>query len=318
ELATNTETQTGTDTSKAVTPASLTSRTATDARAGIVELATNTETQTGTDATKAVTPASLASLTANDTRSGLVELATNTETQTGTDSTRAVTPASLASRTATDARAGIVELADNAETQAGTDSTRAVTPASLASASALFVPPGAVMQFAMTNAPSGWLAANGQTIGNASSGSNFSSAIYSDLFAVLWTNWSNTLLPILTSTGVTSSRGTSASADFAANKRLPLPDLRGYFIRGSGTNSDNTASGTFGTKQADALKSHSHGYSKTTPNGDGSLGLVSSSTISNTENGVTVTDNTATGDASTGASSETRPKNIALLYCIKI
>lgn len=98
---------------------------------GIVELATNTETQAGTDATRAVTPASLQSKVATDIARGLVELATNTETQAGTDAARAVTPGSLQSKVATDTAKGIVELATNAETQAGTDATRAVTPAGL-------------------------------------------------------------------------------------------------------------------------------------------------------------------------------------------
>lgn len=48
---------------------------------GIVELATNTETQTGADAVRAVTPAGLASVTATETRAGLVEKATAAEAQ---------------------------------------------------------------------------------------------------------------------------------------------------------------------------------------------------------------------------------------------
>lgn len=101
---------------------------ATATASGAVELATNAETQAGTDATRAVTPAGLASLTATTTRDGIVELATNAEVQAGTDTTRAVTPAALASLTATATRAGLVELATVAETLAGTDTTRAVTP----------------------------------------------------------------------------------------------------------------------------------------------------------------------------------------------
>ena len=95
---------------------------------GVVELATNAETQAGTDTERAVTPASLASLTASSTRAGLVELATDAETQTGTDATRAVTPASLAARTATTSRAGVIEIATQGETNDGTDTDRAVTP----------------------------------------------------------------------------------------------------------------------------------------------------------------------------------------------
>jgi hypothetical protein len=62
---------------------------------GFVELATDSETITGTDANRAVTPLSLASLTSTDARRGLVELATTGEATTGTDTARAVTPAGL-------------------------------------------------------------------------------------------------------------------------------------------------------------------------------------------------------------------------------
>jgi microcystin-dependent protein len=285
ELADNTETQTGTATNLAVTPASLASRTATDTRAGIVELADNTETQTGIDTARAVTPASLASRIATTSRAGIVELADNTETQAGTDTTRAVTPASLASRTATDARAGIVELATNAETQTGTAADRAVTPASLASAAALFVPPGAVLPFAMNVVPSGWLAANGAAV---------SRTTYASLFAAIGTLY-----------GVGNGSTTFA-----------LPDLRGYFVRGSGTNADGTAAGTFGAKQADAFQGHRHEAEQTStfagPTGtaQGSDAQANSQTT-----GDPVTD-TVNGTPRTA--SETRPKNIALLYCIKI
>lgn len=63
---------------------------------GMVELATNAETQTGTDATRSVTPASLSARTATTDRTGVVELATNAETVTGTDFVRATTPAGVA------------------------------------------------------------------------------------------------------------------------------------------------------------------------------------------------------------------------------
>jgi hypothetical protein len=99
--------------------------------AGKVELATNAETQTGTDSERAVTPAGLTARTSTDTRTGIVELATSAETQAGTDTERAVTPAGLASRTATATRTGLIELATQAETNTGTDTERAVTPQTL-------------------------------------------------------------------------------------------------------------------------------------------------------------------------------------------
>lgn len=106
--------------------------TASDTKAGLVELATDAETQAGTDDTRAVTPKSLASRTATATRAGIVELATDAETQAGTDDTRAVTPKSLDARTATTTRAGLVELATDDEARVGVDTTRAVTPRGVA------------------------------------------------------------------------------------------------------------------------------------------------------------------------------------------
>lgn len=74
----------------------------------------------------------------------------------------------------------------------------------------------------------GWLVCNGGTIGNASSnGTARANADTSDLYTLLWDNYSNTLLPIFTSAGAPTTRGGSAAADFAANKALSLPDMRG-------------------------------------------------------------------------------------------
>jgi hypothetical protein len=79
-----------------VTPETLALRTATDTRTGIVELATDAETQTGTDTARAITPANLTARTATETRTGIAELATQAETNTGSDDARIVTPLKLA------------------------------------------------------------------------------------------------------------------------------------------------------------------------------------------------------------------------------
>lgn len=155
ELATDTETITGTDSARAVTPFGLSALTAADTRRGLVELATNAEVATGTDTTRAVTPAGLTSLVASDTAKGIVELATNAETATGTDAVRAVTPAALAALIATDVIRGLVELATNAETATGTDATRAVTPAALASLIATSSAKGIVQLATTTEATTG-------------------------------------------------------------------------------------------------------------------------------------------------------------------
>lgn len=69
---------------------------ATDTVAGIVELATNAEAQTGTDNSRAVTPAAMASVTATETRAGLLEIATDAEARAFT-ANKAIDGAKLAS-----------------------------------------------------------------------------------------------------------------------------------------------------------------------------------------------------------------------------
>lgn len=64
---------------------------------GKIEIATDAEVQTGTDTTRAVTPAGMQACTATATRAGVVELATTAEADTGTDSARATTPEGVAS-----------------------------------------------------------------------------------------------------------------------------------------------------------------------------------------------------------------------------
>ncbi len=139
ELATDAETQAGTDTERAVTPASLSSRKATTGRTGLVRRATEAQADTGTNTSRYMTPAlvkrridAIPQYTppdASTTERGIVELATGTETQAGTDTERAVTPASLSSRTATTGRTGLVERATEAEADTGTDTSRYMTPA---------------------------------------------------------------------------------------------------------------------------------------------------------------------------------------------
>jgi hypothetical protein len=120
---------------------------------GIVELATNAETQAGTDAVRAVTPAGLASRVASTTAQGLVELADNTETQTGSDATRAVTPAGLSSRTATESRSGVIAIATQGGVTVGTDDAAAITPLKLATRlqSVVQLPYGFISGFALSN-----------------------------------------------------------------------------------------------------------------------------------------------------------------------
>jgi len=183
----------------------------------------------------------------------------------------------------------------------------AVTASKLASGAA--IPAGAVMPFAMNSAPTGWLVANGDAVPNGSGTVQGVTADFSTLYAALSTSF--------------GAAGT-------------LPDLRGYFVRGSGTNSDGTAAGTFGQKQADGLKSHTHSgiTGNDSPDhthsyvdrGSGSISLaLSSGVAASTAAGTFSTGGASarhkhsftTSSQSPSGATETRPANIAMLYCIK-
>ena len=147
----------------------------------------------------------------------------------------------------------------------------------------MLVPAGAVMAFAMNGAPTGWLAADG---------SNVSRTTYSSLFSAI---------------GTTYGSGDGATT-------FALPDLRGYFVRGSGTNSDGTAAGTFAAKQADEVGPHAHLNSVF----QGELGLGSGGWRYDGYQDGGDREFKANYSTPNNTGTETRPKNIAMLYCIKI
>lgn len=90
--------------------------------------------------------------------------------------------------------------------------------------------PGMLMDYAGTAAPTGWVFANGMTIGDASSGANGrSNADCQALFLLLWASAPNDVL------AVSGGRGASAAADWAAHKTIQLPDLRGRVAVGRDT-----------------------------------------------------------------------------------
>ena len=77
-------------------------RTASEMVDGIIEIATQAETDAGTDDSKAVTPAKLSAYPsfnqATESTAGIAELATQAETDAGTDDLRIVTPLKLHSK----------------------------------------------------------------------------------------------------------------------------------------------------------------------------------------------------------------------------
>ena len=68
---------------------------ATENKRGTMEIATQQETDEGTDDTKAITPAKLAGRTATEDRTGVIAIATDQEVLDGQDDSKAITPAKL-------------------------------------------------------------------------------------------------------------------------------------------------------------------------------------------------------------------------------
>ena len=84
------------------------------------------------------------------------------------------------------------------------------------------MPTGVVQDYVGTTAPTGFVLADGRTIGSASSGAtNRANADTQNLFLLLWNSMADAQAP------VSGGRGASAAADWAANKTITLPDARG-------------------------------------------------------------------------------------------
>lgn len=211
---------------------------------------------------------------------------------------------------------GDLGAATTATTQAlGDNSTKVATTAFVLQNS---TPVGSIAHFPFTAAPAGWLKANGFTIGSAASGGTLrANADTLNLYTALWNNVGQTELPIQTSAGGASTRGASAAADFAANKRLPVPDLRAEFIRGLDDGRGIDSVRALVGAQAASIGPHEHytraGYygSISDHYGGSSAGYgTNDSTLPVDTSGTTAT----TGP---GIGTETRPRNVALLACIK-
>ena len=140
------------------------------------------------------------------------------------------------------------------------------------------MPAGSVIHVAMSTAPNGYLKADGSAI---------SRTTYDKLFAAIGTRFG-------------SGNGSTT---------FNLPDLRGEFIR-CWDDSKGTDSGrTLGSSQADDFKSHNHGLGFA-----GNPDLFSSS--QNAAYRAAPNGNAGAFNWSQGGT-ETRPRNIALLACIK-
>ncbi len=155
------------------------------------------------------------------------------------------------------------------------------------------VPVGAVFWFAADTAPSGYLKANGASV---------SRTTYAALFAVI---------------GTTFGVGDGSTT-------FGLPDLRGEFVRGWDDGRGVDSGRVFGSAQGDANKAHNHsvtGGAHTHEVYEDSLGGTGDALTLSTGHNTAATVQSDTGThaytVSSEGESEARPRNVALLACIK-
>lgn len=142
------------------------------------------------------------------------------------------------------------------------------------------LPAGAICYFAMGSAPQGYLKANGATVSRTN---------YAELFAAI---------------------GTAYGAGDGVNT-FQLPDLRGEFLRGWDDGRGIDSGRVMGSWQADELKSHTHNawsFNDSTGTDNQTIGYFDGNGGGRVRSKVATT---ATG------STETRPRNRAMLACIK-
>ena len=140
-------------------------------------------------------------------------------------------------------------------------------------------PVGQIIYVALSSAPTGYLKANGAAV---------SRTTYAALFAAI---------------GTTFGVGDGSTT-------FNVPDLRGEFIRGWDDSRGVDSSRTLGSAQADDFKSHVHTLNYEVPFRNGDTDRGGGSSLFSLDDAVTPT-TLATGGT------ETRPRNVALLACIK-
>lgn len=143
------------------------------------------------------------------------------------------------------------------------------------------VPAGAVMHFARQTAPAGWLKADGAAV---------SRTTYAALFSAI---------------GTTFGTGDGSTT-------FNLPDLRAEFIRGLDDGRGIDTGRALGSAQEQQIQSHTHTQTRFVQTA--SIGQ----TVAGANNAGAATANYATLNTGATGGTETRPRNVALLACIKI
>ena len=147
---------------------------------------------------------------------------------------------------------------------------------------------GLIAGFAMTTVPTGWLECNGASLSTSS---------YSKLFALLGYTWGG------------------------SGGNFNIPDLRGEFVRGFDNSRGADPGRSFATYQGYAMEGHAHhmqsyaGYHGVGGHNPRNEGYGQSGPFGNSVKSRTLTNQP--GYPGANWASETRPRNVAVMYCIK-
>jgi len=164
---------------------------------------------------------------------------------------------------------------------------------------------GMIASFAMSSAPTGWLVCNG---------AEYAIADYGDLHTAIGTTWG----------ALTNGSGGAGSTHFR------VPDLRGAFLRGTGSHASSTmANGSafsgpsVGSFENDQAQGHYHqirGYNNVSgdlsgTSANGSMRIGVGTTSDSSQNIQEMKTDGTNGTPRSG--DETRPFNAGINYCIK-
>lgn len=160
-------------------------------------------------------------------------------------------------------------------------------------------PPGMIIAFGGGSAPTGWLLCDGSAV---------SRTTYSRLYTVIGSSWG-------------SGDGSST---------FNVPDLRGVFLRGLDGGKGYDGGRALGSYQADGYPSHTHTLTDNGHSHNYTAGGVATGYVGNGGSAIPVSLSApAGGSVSTsattgitiaaggGSAPEVRPKNAAVLYCIR-
>lgn len=181
---------------------------------------------------------------------------------------------------------GVVVVQGTGQSTTDVMSQKAVTDALASGGVALLR--GIPLPLPVATPPPGMIACNGASLNRSS-------------YLNLW-NWANARARVVSDAQWAANTGTFSSGNGSTTFRVP--DLRGEFIRGMdvGRGVDPSGSRLPGTVQLDEFKSHTHTYQNHTASGGGG-GPTLNQYPTPTQTG-------ATGGA------ETRPRNVALMWCM--